>query len=464
MRYTDHNTVEDLKIAYIGGGSKGWAWGLMSDLANAGDLSGRVALYDIDKPAAQRNAIIGNRYNALPDCKSHWDYTAVDTLEEALTGADFVVISILPGTFDEMESDVHTPEKYDIWQSVGDTTGPGGILRGLRTIPQMEVIAAGIRDCCPKAWVINYTNPMALCVKALYDTFPEIRAFGCCHEVFGCKKLLANALKEMRGIEGLSRDDIKINVVGVNHFTWITSATWQNQDLFPVYREFCERYADTGYNGVEEINWMNSSFASNRRVKFDLFLRFGYMAAAGDRHLVEFCPKDWYLQNEPYAHTWGFGLTTVDWRKDRQRQQIERGERLANGEEDVTIRLTGEEGVMQMRALLGLSEMVTNVNLPNMGQIPNLPLGTVVETNAVFRDGMLSPVFSGPLPNEIDALIRRIADSQLLVAEAAKTRDLDKAFMAFANDPLVDLSTADARKLFDEMVENTKQYLQEYFK
>ena len=143
MKYTDHKTVEGLKIAYIGGGSQGWAWGLMSDLSAADDISGQVALYDIDFEAAKKNEIIGNKFNSIPESKSHWDYYAVSTLEEALTGADFVAISILPGTLDEMHSDVHTPEKYGIWQPVGDSTGPGGIIRALRTIPMMEVIAKG---------------------------------------------------------------------------------------------------------------------------------------------------------------------------------------------------------------------------------------------------------------------------------------------------------------------------------
>lgn len=463
MRYTNHNTVEDLKIAYIGGGSQGWAWGLMSDLAASGDLSGQVALYDIDYKAAKQNAIIGNRYNELPDCKSHWDYSAVETLQEALTGADFVVISILPGTFDEMESDVHTPEKYGIYQSVGDTTGPGGIIRALRSIPQFEVIAHGIRDYCPKAWVINYTNPMALCVKALYDAFPEIRAFGCCHEVFGGKKLLASAVKDICGVDGITRDDVKINVVGVNHFTWVTNATWHNMDLMPVYGEFARKYYEKGFEGQEEINWMNSSFATNRRVKFDLFLRYGYFANAGDRHLAEFCPKNWYLANEKYAHSWGFGLTSVEWRKRRQQGKLERGLKLVSGEEAVSIKPTEEEGVLQMRALLGLSELITNVNLPNMGQIPNMPLGAIVETNAIFRDGMLNPVYSGNVPSEITGLVNRIADEQLLVAEAGRTRDLNKAFLAFVNDPLVDLPLPQAKALFDEMINNTKQYLGEYF-
>ena len=109
MRYVE-NRAEDVRIAYIGGGSRGWAWGLMSDLAAVDDMNGTVALYDIDREAAEKNAVIGNRMKELPDCRNAWDYQAADSLGEALTGADFVVISILPGTFDEMESDVHAPE------------------------------------------------------------------------------------------------------------------------------------------------------------------------------------------------------------------------------------------------------------------------------------------------------------------------------------------------------------------
>ena len=102
--------AEEIKIAYIGGGSRGWAWGLMSDLASCDDISGQVALYDIDFQAAKDNEIIGNKFRTADGAKSDWQYEAIETLPDALSGADFVVISILPGTFDEMESDVHTPE------------------------------------------------------------------------------------------------------------------------------------------------------------------------------------------------------------------------------------------------------------------------------------------------------------------------------------------------------------------
>lgn len=459
-----HNitSVEELKIAYIGGGSRGWAWGLMSDLAQADDISGSVYLYDIDYEAAKHNEIIGNSIKDVDGCKSVWNYKACQTIDEALKGADFVVISILPATFDEMESDVHTPEKYGIYQSVGDTSGPGGIIRALRTVPMYEVIARAIRDNCPEAWVINYTNPMTVCVNTLYRVFPEIKAFGCCHEVFGTQKLLAEAVAELTGTEKPGRADIDINVVGVNHFTWITKAQYKGIDLFPIYRKLVDKYYENGYEKGGDQNWMNNSFACAQRVKFDLFKRFGYIAAAGDRHLAEFCPGKWYLASPECVEDWKFGLTTVAWRKNDLKERLEKSARLVSGEEKFKMNDTGEDGVNQIRALLGLGSFVTNVNLPNRGQIPNLPLGAVVETNARFAANTVTPVFAGEIPETIYPLISRVSGEQQIITEAALTRNLDLAFTAFSNDPLVTITLSDAKKLFDEMVENTKAYLTDY--
>ena len=461
MRYTE-NKVENLKIAYIGGGSRGWAWGLMSDLAMAGDISGDVYLYDIDFQAAKQNEIIGNRIKDLDDCKAVWNYKAVETLKEALTGADFVVISILPGTFDEMESDVHTPEKYGIYQSVGDTSGLGGIIRALRTIPMMEEIALAVKAYAPNAWVINYTNPMTICIRTLYRTFPEIKAFGCCHEVFGTQKVLSMALEDVCGIQGVERNDIKVNVVGVNHFTWFTKAQYKNIDLFDVYNTFVEKHYETGVDKQADTNWMNNSFMCAERVKMDLFRRHGYIAAAGDRHLAEFCPKQWYLNDPDQVRAWMFGLTTVAWRKNNLLERLKKSEKLVSGELKFEIKQTGEEGVNQIRALLGLCDLVTNVNIPNRGQIPNLPAEAVVETNALFRPDSVTPVFAGEIPAEIYPLIARIVAEQELTMEAGASRDLEKAFQAFVSDPLMPLNLVDARQLFDEMVGNTKAYLKDY--
>ncbi|MCI8501337.1 MAG: alpha-glucosidase/alpha-galactosidase [Oscillospiraceae bacterium] len=460
MKY-EKNKVENLKIAYIGGGSRGWAWGLMSDLASADDISGEVSLYDIDLTAAENNVIIGNKFNDAEGAKSQWKYSAAKSLKEALTGADFVVISILPGTFDEMASDVHEPEKYGIYQSVGDTSGPGGIVRAMRTVPMFEEIAENIKKYAPNAWVINYTNPMTLCVKTLYRVFPGIKAFGCCHEVFGTQRFLCKMVEEMLGAENVDRHEIKVNPVGVNHFTWLTKAAYRNIDLFPYYREFCKKYKD-GYGQVD-TNWMNSVFSSAEKVKIDLFLKFGYIAAAGDRHLAEFCEGKWYLENPDRVREMKFSLTDVAWRRTDLKNRLERSRKLVSGEEAVKINGTGEEGVDQIRALLGLTELVTNVNIPNLGQIPNLPIGAVVEGNAVFRANSLTPVLAGPIPDEIYPLISRICTEQELVSKGIAERDLDKIFTAFANDPLVTCGLEDAKKLFDSMCENTKKYLTMYF-
>ncbi|MBO4216520.1 MAG: alpha-glucosidase/alpha-galactosidase [Clostridia bacterium] len=461
MHYVE-NRVEDVRIAYVGGGSRGWAWGLMSDLVSAGDMSGTVALYDIDRRAAENNAVIGELFNSAEGAVSEWRYRVEDTLDGALKGADFVVISILPGTFREMASDVHTPEKYGIYQSVGDTTGPGGIIRALRTIPMFETIARAIERCCPDAWVINYTNPMTVCVRTLYKTFPKIKAFGCCHEVFGTQGLLAAAYEEITGDERPGRAQVKVNVVGVNHFTWLTSAHYRNVDLFPIYEEFIGRYGKDGYSkGIAQSDY-NRRFACDHRVKFDLFRRYGSIAAAGDRHLAEFCEGKWYLGSPEQVRSWGFGLTEVAWRVDDLNNRLEKSRKYLSGELKPIIKRTGEDGVNQMRALSGLRDFVTNVNLPNRGQIADLPEDAVVETNAVFSCDGVRPVVSGALPQRIRGLVSRIVSEQETVAEAGVRRDLGLAFSAFANDPLVTADTVTARRLFDEMVENTREYLTEY--
>ena len=455
--WQDH--AEDIQIAYIGGGSRGWARGLMSDLAREKALGGTIRLYDIDREAAVENERIGNALMARADIQGGWKFVVRDSLREALTGADFIIISILPGTFEEMRSDVHTPEKYGVWQSVGDTVGAGGIIRALRTVPMYVEIATAIKEYAPEAWVINYTNPMTMCVRTLYKVFPQVKAFGCCHEVFGTQKLLAKMLDDMEGIPDVPRADIKINVLGINHFTWLDSVHYHNQDLMPVYRKFVDKYYETGFEDTEKGHWMNDSFACAQRVKFDLFRRYGVIAAAGDRHLAEFCPGKWYLKDPETVAAWKFGLTTVDWRIDDLHKRLEKTRRLLSGEEKFELKETGEDGVRQIKALIGLGTLVTNVNLPNVGQMTDIPLGAVVETNAVFQAGSVRPVMAGRLPDPVQGLVSRHIYNQETTVEAAIHKDYDLAFSAFANDPQVTLSLTDARRLFDEMVENTKAYL-----
>lgn len=460
MKYAD-NKVSDLQIAYIGGGSRGWAWTFMTDLSMDDSLSGTIRLYDIDESAAKNNEIIGTHLTERKDTLGKWNYTTCKTIEEALTGCDFAVISILPGTFDEMDSDVHLPERLGIYQSVGDTAGPGGIIRALRTIPMFVDIANAIKTYAPDAWVINYTNPMTLCVKTLYHVFPEIKAFGCCHEVFGTQKVLKGICEEALGLKEVDRRDIFVNVLGINHFTWFDQASYKGIDLFPVYKEYIDSHYEEGYQEPDK-NWANSTFDCAHRVKFDLFKRYGFIAAAGDRHLAEFMPGAEYLKDPETVAGWKFGLTTVEWRKADLEKRLAKSHRLVTGEEEIELKPSGEEGILLIKALCGLDRVVSNVNIPNTGlQIPNLPANAVVETNAVFSRDSIKPLIAGELPADIQTLIAPHVENHNTVLTAALTCDRELVYRAFLNDPLVKDRAGDeeVKALADDMIANTLTYL-----
>ncbi len=459
MKNRTEQKALDLNIAYIGGGSRGWAWGFMMDLAMDEQMCGTVRLYDIDRPAAERNEIIGSKISAHPDAVSRWKYEVRDSLKDALTGADFVVISILPATFEEMRSDVHTPERLGIWQPVGDTVGAGGFMRAMRTIPMYVEIAEAIKNYSPDAWVINYTNPMSLCVRTLYHVFPEIKAFGCCHEVFGTQKLLCAMLKDKMGIEGVQRQELYTTVTGINHFTWLTRASYKGIDLMPLYAEFADQYYETGFDEGGDNNWMNSSFNCAQRVKFDLFRRYGAIAAAGDRHLAEFTAP-WYTKDPETVASWKFGLTTVDWRVEDLKRRLQRSDDLISGKEELKLKPSGEEGHLLLKAVLGLGDLVSNVNIPNRGQIPNLPLGAVVETNALFGRDRIEPVYAGPMPSNILPLVARHVYNQENTLQAALHCDRKLGLSTFMNDPqLASVMPEEGKKLFDDMLEAQRAWL-----
>lgn len=458
MKYRN-NHVEDIQIAYIGGGSRGWAWVFMTDIAMEKEISGTIRLYDIDHDAAAANETIGNHLMTQEGACGKWDFQVSDSLQEALTGADFVIMSILPKTFDEMETDVHMPERLGIYQSVGDTAGPGGMMRALRTLPLYVEFAKAIKEYCPDAWVINYTNPMSLCVKTLYEVFPEIKAFGCCHEVFGTQKVLAGIAAKELGIEKIDRADIHVNVLGINHFTWFDYASYKGYDLFPIYRKYISEHFEEGYN-EEERHWMNSVFNCAHRVKMDLFNRYGLIAAAGDRHLAEFMPGGVYLKDPETVESWKFGLTPVQWRKKDLQERLERSRKLVSGEDRLELKPSGEEGTILIKALCGLGRVVSNVNIPNAGgQIPNLPKTAVVETNAVFERDAIRPVVAGELPENIRELIMPHVENHERVMKVVLggNQDVDLLVEAFMNDPLVKgrASEGDVRQLVLDMMKAT---------
>ena len=453
------NKQAGVKIAYIGGGSRGWARTFMYDLAVQNSFEGEVRLYDIDREASEINKILGNRVSEDARAVSKWRYEVANTLDEALKDADFVMLSIMPGTFDEMESDVHAPEAYGIYQSVGDTVGPGGLLRAMRTLPMYETFAEAIKRNCPNAFVINFTNPMTLCTRVLYDVFPEIKAFGCCHEVFGTQSFLADVVMEITGEKNVKRQEIKTDVQGINHFTWFTKAECRGMDLFPIYKEYTEKHI--GDVICKEAT--QNPYKSTNLVKLDLFRRFGQIAAAGDRHLAEFVNGAWYLKDPETVKKYGFALTSVDWRRGDLALRYRQTEDLLSGKDPLLIEKSNEEFVELMEGLVGMKDFISNVNLPNHGQVPFAPENAVVETNATFTKGKVTPCVSQPLFQGIQPLVLRQIHQQENALRAIRKRDIQQMFNVFIQEPSCSrLSLSEAEELFGKMVKNTATYLPDW--
>ncbi len=446
-----------LKIAYLGGGSRGWARMLMQDLALCPSLGGEVYLYDINLEAARLNEALGNWIQRQPGVVADWRYRAVPTLEEALRGADFVVCSIQPGPLEAMEQDLAIPARYGLLYPVGDTIGAPGLMRGLRAALIYEGFAHNIEAFCPGAWIINYTNPMTICTRTLTKACPGLKVFGCCHEVFGAQELLADLAAQYWGIPRPRRQEIEVNVLGINHFTWIDRATYRGRDLLALVRHhIAQEGVMRPYTREEVLSWGNY-FTCAHQVKFSLFERYGLLPAAGDRHIAEFVPG--FTVDEETVYRYGFSLTPMSYRYARWAEAPEQTRALMAGERPFALKPSGEEGVQQMCALLGLGDMMTNCNLPNEGQIANLPLGAVVETNAYFAQDSVRPIVAGALPPGVLNLVEPHVRNQEMIVEAALTRNVDLAFQAVFSDPLTHLPIDRAWAMFREMLEANKAYL-----
>jgi alpha-galactosidase len=437
----------------------------MTDLALCDQLTGTLCLYDIDLPAAKRNVKVGKEVFSHPDARTTFKVTATDDLATALKGADFIFLSIQPGPLTMFANDLDIPLKHGILQTVGDTTGPGGISRSLRAIPIYFDFAHEIMKHCPDAWVINYTNPMTLCTRALYAAEPEIKAFGCCHEVFGTQSMLARLVEKHLEVDKPDRREIKVDVSGVNHFTWVTEATWGGRELFDlVDKEIGEPgFFDDLTEWSEKTLAEEKYFNNCSRIKYDLYRRFGVLGAAGDRHLVEFVP--WYLSGGTETlHRWGVVATPSSFRlalhdiKNTPKDQA-KAEATKKGASEDALHHTGEEGIDQMLAILGRGDLDTNVNLPNMGQIAELPLGCVVETNAQFRRDSVRPITSNPLPDPVFMLVYRVVAVQEMTLQAAMEKDFDLALAATLNDPLVNIPTDRAAMMMRELLQANKDMM-----
>ncbi|MDR2687416.1 MAG: alpha-glucosidase/alpha-galactosidase [Oscillospiraceae bacterium] len=483
-----------ITITYIGGGSKAWAHKYFADLLTQSQLEGELRLYDTDLPAARRNRkYFGKLVKANPDkIKSKWSCTVHGDIGTALPGSDFVIISILPYQLRNMYVDVHYPQRYGIWQPVGDSAGAGGYSRALRTIPSYIFFAKKIREHCPGAWVINYTNPMSLCMNTLYREFPEIKAFGCCHEVFGTQNLICRvagmylslpdegrraflrsdlravkaALKAMgkdfndiKSFGRFGRHEISTNVQGVNHFTWIDKAGYGDLDLMPVCAAYARMVEENAAACLKGANPIKKRLRNTHHVKYALFEQCGALAAAGDRHLSEFVPE-MFLTGR-HVLKYGFELTPVWGRMLVNRLLTLRTALAATPFYNPKIKGSGEEGVKQIAAICGLGDIVTNVNLPNRGQLKNVVRGAAVETNAAFSRGSVTALDAGEMPPAAAALVNIHAQNQKDFTRAYFEKDKPALEAAFCRDPQVARIGAEkGKKLFAEMLRKNRKCLE----
>jgi alpha-galactosidase len=449
----------DLRIAYIGGGSRNWARLLMRDLALCPQLEGEMRLYDIDLEAAHLNETLGNWLQGQPGVISHWRYRAVERLEQALQGADFAFISIQPGLLEMMAHEIAVAEKYGLYFPVGDTTGAPGLMRGLRSAIIFSGFAEAIAEHCPQAWVINYTNPMSICTRTLTRVAPELKVFGCCHEVFGTQRLLAELAQDALHLPATPpRQAIRVNVLGINHFTWIDQADYQGHDLLALLQEHIQKPGVMRPYTRQEVERAGNWFHDANQIKYALFQRYGILPAAGDRHLSEFLPG--FTRSPEELFRWGLIRTPVSWRMQTWKDSLAYAQGLMSGRIPLKLKSSNEEAVRQLVALAGLGDpaiagrpelFVTNINAANAGQMAGFPRGVVVETNAMIQSNLVQPLAAGDLPPGVHSLVARHIANQEMMIEAALARDADLAFQAVYNDPTTHLPVDQAYQMFQEI-------------
>jgi len=437
------------RIAFVGGGSYQWGPKIILDVALNEELrGGSLVLHDINAEALEDMYEWGTR--ALDVAQADLTLEKSPELEEALRGADFVVLSISTGGLDATALDLEIPARYGVVQTVGDTVGPGGLFRGLRNIPVVVEIARAMERSCPHAILLNLTNPLTVLTRAVTKA-TSITSVGLCHELFSTLGMLSKMFD-------VPEEAVNVKVAGVNHFIWVTDVAVHGDD---VTGEAFRRISD---GEAREISLSDNAddtdpFTNTWGFRTELCRIYGYLPAAGDRHVCEFLPG--YLEDEQERERLDLRVTTVDVRSERLAADRERVRSMVMGDEPIPTGRSREEISDIIAAMWTGEDSVNIVNLPNAGQVRDLPLGAVVETYGALNGSGASGIVFGELPPAVAALVHPHVFNQEAIVQAGLTGDKDLAFRAFSNDPLVGRGP-DARKMFEEMLEAQREYLPQF--
>ena len=414
------------KIAFVGGGSVQWSPKIVTDIALCETLAGaQLVLHDIDADALGLLTRASERIVA--QVGGSLQVTATLDRTEALQSADFVILCVGIGGLPAMRCDLEIPEGYGIYQPVGDTVGPGGLARGLRHIPFAVQLAREMEQLCPTAWLLNLTNPMTTICRGMTRA-TGIRAIGLCHEVTGVSHHLARLFDVP--VEALTAE-----VAGINHLPVILRLDVGGRNGLDMLRDWLAEHGPFAHAGQLDLNSVFDVFTDRLAVKLTLFEQLGVLFGAGDRHVAEFIPG-FLSEATERGRRYGVLLTTVDQREEMARLRRAQVERFVEGQPEELRRSTEQLGPV-MAALTGGPAGKFIVNVPNQGQIDNLPRDAVVECIAEVSSLGVRPLAVGSLPHAAHAVIAPHVARQELIVEAALTGRREPALAALATDPQV---------------------------
>jgi alpha-galactosidase len=427
------------RIVLVGAGSVEFTRNLLGDILSSPALrTSQIALHDIDPErlaTAERMARwTAGALNAEPTISAHLDR------RDALQGADFVVNTIQVGGARATRVDFDVASRFGLRYTIADTIGVGGVFRGLRTIPVVIGIARDMEEICPNALLLNYTNPLAVLVRAVSEA-TSIRVVGLCHSVFWTVDRLAGYL-------GLPREEVDSTSAGLNHLAFILSLEHRGRDLYPELRAFVE----AGRTPDDDL------------VRADLFGRLGYYPTESSEHHAEYNP--WYIGKrdaagdaiERFHIPIGEYLDRVSHNLDEYAET----RRMLDAGEAFEIERSGEYAATIAEAMTTGAEARIVANTPNGGTlIPNLDADAVVEVPALVDGSGVHPVATGPLPLQLAAYVRGAVDTQALTVRAALEKDRAAIGHAVMTDPIVQshLTLDDAWRLTEAMIDAEAEWL-----
>jgi len=414
------------KISLIGAGSVVFARRLLQDIVCVPELSdSTVSLMDTD---SERLGLMSQFANKLVrDTGTNINVETTTERREALHGSDYVLTTIRVG--DSYERDIGIPLKYGVDQSVGDTIGPGGVFKALRTAPVLIDICEDIADVAPDANLLNYTNPMAIACWAIAEA-TDVPTIGLCHSVQHTTADLANYV-------GVSKERVKGWVAGINHLAWFLRFEVDGQDAYPKLIEAMQ----------------NPDIFSQDTVRFEVMKQFGYFVTESTRHMSEYTP--YFRTNEQTIEDFNLDQIRQDLQSRTVRIDDHYGQLLedANTDRRLTAVRSDEYACQIIEAMESDRPIVINGNVPNEGLIDNLLNLSSVEVPILIDKLGFHPMAVGELPGQLAALSRSNQAVQQMAVNAILDGDKEAAFHAIALDPLTSavLSLGEIREMFDEM-------------